>query len=41
MACKNYVLNTWVIALMGFYSSPSKISALQTSQKSVEKQPRY
>jgi hypothetical protein len=26
-ACKNYVFKTWVIGLMGFYSSPSKIFA--------------
>jgi hypothetical protein len=25
-AFKNYVFKTWVIALMGFYSSPFKIS---------------
>jgi hypothetical protein len=25
-ACKNYVFKTWVIALIGFYSSPSKIT---------------
>jgi hypothetical protein len=30
-----------VIALMGFYSSPSKISALQISQKSARKQPSH
>jgi hypothetical protein len=30
-----------VIGLMGFYSSPSKISAFQISQKSAGKQLRY
>jgi hypothetical protein len=29
---------TWVIALMGFYSSPSKVPAFQISQKSAGKQ---
>jgi hypothetical protein len=40
-ACKNYVFKTWMIALMGFYSSPSKISAFSISQKSAGKYLSY
>jgi hypothetical protein len=40
-ARKNYVFKTWVIALMGFYPSPSKISAFSISQKSAGKYLSY